>query len=372
MGGSGRFVRRYGLELIVTCAILALAWRWLRPPPHVDGDGLSRARPGDIVEVTFERFEPIPYPLYGMPWTMGWLDGRTVVVRTGDGAPRELTVRGKLHALDDTDAHARGLASVRALDRVYPWVLDLREAGHGLSTSMRVLCVVVFLFWVWAYRVYRWEWVERRPSLSSALEGARPRSDATVAAVLRRYAVLPYVMWLTVLVVIAMPIAAALVDETVLGFARWADDDLPSPLGRFAIDCAVGAALWAVPFALWVVRRRRQLARVVRDGEIVVGRIGIADTKRGGIEVFVALAHGAVRYRLRVPHRPSAAVPVWALPGEPIRVLAAGDAAFAILLAPTGEEQVVDRIGPRRRARSRLPRARLVTARSCSPTSDRR
>ena len=369
MGGSARFVRRYGLELIVTCAVLMLAWRWLRPPPHVDGDGFSRARPGDLVEVTFARFEQMPYPLYGMPWTMGWLDGRTVVVRTGDGEPRELTVRGKLRELDDE--HARWLVGLRPIGGAYPWVLDLREAGHGLSTSMRVLCVVVFLFWVWAYRIYRWEWVERRPSLLCALAVARPRSDATVAAVLRRYAVLPYVLWLTVLVVIAMPIAAALVDETVLGFARLADDALPPRLVRFAIDCAVGAALWAVPFALWVARRRRQLARVVRDGEIVVGQLAIATGTRGGLQVLVVLDH--VRYRLRTPHRPSAAVPVWALPGEPIRVLAAGDAAFAILLAPTGEEQLVYRVGPRRRARrSRLPRARLVTARSCSPTSDRR
>jgi hypothetical protein len=92
---------------------------------------------------------------------------------------------------------------------------------------------------------------------------------------------------------------------------------------------------------------------VVREGEITCGHIVRASTQ---VYVAIAIADGTCHYQLPVPLRPRAELPA----GERVRVLVAGDAPFAILLAPTGDEQVVYRVGPRGGRRSRLPPARLI------------
>lgn len=268
-----------------------------------------------------------------------------LLLKTSGGPPGELTVWGRLR--EPQPATQRWLARKRKTGaQPYPLLLDISWLGHRTGRRVRAFSSVILMLVVWGYRLYRWQWPKRR----LALEGPVPRSDEVVRAAMRRHAVLRYVVVFILLVFTAIPVLVAVAAIAVFPSALWLTG------GGALILCAIVSPIWLVPFAIWVWRSWRRLARVVRHGDWVAGHI-VEATTRGrrtltrykpyATKLTVQLPAGerSFTYRTVVPHDAMAdGAPGWARPGVAVHAVTLADARYAIVVAPDGDDLLARRV----------------------------
>ena len=143
----------------------------------------------------------------------------------------------------------------------------------------------------------------------------------------------------------------------------------------FLLCFAITAPISGLPFFWWVRRRRAEIRRVVRNGEIVGGVIvstttsgtrgmfGLSsrlDVSHTNLDVATSLAGSTRYFRVVVDGGPA-----WAVPGARVPVLTASEERFGIIIAPDGKDfgaRAHRRWGRRGTGRggSALPTARVL------------
>jgi hypothetical protein len=229
----------------------------------------------------------------------------------------------------------------------YNAVLDVGTPSRRTALAVGGLLVSVGMLGFWLYRLYRWRRPARpgaaEPAFGSRLDAERPRSDALVAAVLWRHGTLRPALWFVVYAIFVMPVPALFVADYRYG----TDAVLLAPFAPFALGLALTAPVSGLPFFWWVRRRRGEIRRVVRHGEIIPGAVvwatvwgtpGIAGLLRfrashATVDVAVSLGGGPRYYRFEVQGPPE-----WGARGVAVRVLASSEERFAIVIAPTGQD----------------------------------
>ncbi|HET9626392.1 MAG TPA: hypothetical protein VFP84_33755 [Kofleriaceae bacterium] len=359
MAGVGRYVRRYGIDAVLASGLIVLAVMWLRPVSDVDGASLACAEVGREVTVKVVGIEPLR-----RRYAIAWLDGRPLVLYTDGKLPRGPEVSGAIELLGDPPA--------RWLDRsldFYPRMLDVRN-GIGAAHRINLALLAALLLLPWGYRLYRWGWADRKPPFALQLEVAQPRLDATVAAALRRHGVLPYVLVFLACLVTLGPISGMIAANAVFG-AHALLNVGDYMLVLFAACGALVSPLWLVPFVVWTIRRRGQLARVVRHGDITHGRVMRVVSSGGGLggargmrtHLWLSAQVGdeTYLYKLSVSHcLIKRDAPTWAIPAFDVRMLVSGDERFAIVLSPTGTDHLAHRVQTAPGELREWPRAHVV------------
>ena len=253
-------------------------------------------------------------------------------------------------------------------------------------SNIKLLVLSSCLVLVWIARLYRWRWPSRGPKLSTRLDVARPREDATVAAALRRYAVQRYLVWFFALTLLGIPPCALIFNLAVLDLGIAESTTAAESFAKFGIACAATAPILLVPFAVWVSRQCARLARLVRHGDLMPAQVTVARVESvrrsftGGrihtirARMMVSGGESVFEYAFAVPYiegndgaiEGNDGALLWARPGGMVRALTSGDERFAIVLSPTGSDHLAVRvrgwrevIGDALRPRSAIPQARV-------------
>jgi hypothetical protein len=209
--------------------------------------------------------------------------------------------------------------------------------------------------------------------VSDQLAGGTPRSDAAVAAAVRRHtrlASLPWwrgiVIWWACAAFVATPVVGAVL--TVLG-----QDKPGAPLFRWA--AAAGVVIVAAGFAVAVRRLRFRIAELARHGELVAASVAyvapIATEHRpspraSAVDIrIVVVADPHRQYMLINRDRRGLRPPAWATVGRAVRLLVSDHESYGILQIDEADELLVQhahfKLGAfaRPRALMPLPSARL-------------
>lgn len=346
----------YVFPILVSIVALFCAI-WFELPVRVIGAAVDDAPTGWYVEVTLDRVEQIPWVIKDQHhrtitrFALGWIGQRALLIQAAPGLDFEKRMRGELHPLDgqpriwvnETPQLAAECYDV-TLELTDPDLRRLQALG-GLVVSLGMLCF-------WLYRLYRW----RRPhaivadpksGLGLRLDTERPRSEELASAVIWRHGV-PHFAALLLLYALCVMLIPALLTADYLGLELSDNEAVARSFALFLLGFVITAPITGLPFFWWARRRRAEIRRVVRNGEIIDGVIvsttvwgtrgwfGLSsklDARHTNVDVAITLG-GSTRYFRVVVDRG----PAWAVPGARVRVLTASEERFRIMIAPDGKD----------------------------------
>lgn len=383
MSGVGRVLRTYVFPILVSIAALICAI-WFSLPVRVIGAAVDDAPIGWYVEVTVDRVQQIPWVFKDQDrrttarFALGWIGQRALLIQAAPGLPFEKRMRGELHQL--AGRPRTWVNETPQLGAVcYDVTLELTDPDLRRVEGLAGIVVSLGMLGFWLYRLYRW----RRPhaiiadpksAIGPRLDTERPRPDDLVSAVLWRHGVARFVAPFLLYVLCVMLIPAVSAAEY-LGFELTDNTSAARLFALFSLSFAITAPISGLPFFWWVRRRRAEIRRVVRNGEIVGGVI-VSTTAWGtrgmfglssrlnashtNLDVATSLGESTRYFRVVVDGGPA-----WAVPGARVPMLISSEERFGIIIAPDGkdfEARVRRRWGRRDAGRGGrgLPTARVL------------